>query len=202
MSYIRITTANGQLRLAAAPPPRIVAAPFAFKPVIMPGAPGRLKPQDKSCADADPAHSERPDCATTASLVPHQSPQSQQHQPPDQQPKQAEVESLAQGDEMQSCAKVQSECIATISGMGEELSLIDSLSQITEQGIFELLLPEGESLAVALDMRAGGMTFLLSGSSAALNARLQQQKMELEGVLRQRIGSAVTITVLSSANTA
>lgn len=200
MSYIRITTANGQVRLAAAPSPRTVAAPFMLKPAAIPGAPGRLKSQDKPGTDADPAHSESPDCTTTVLPVPHQSRQSQQQ--PHQQAKQAAVEALAQGGETQSCAKAQSERIVAVSAIGEEISLIDSLSQITEPGIFELLLPEGESLGVALDMRAGGMTFLLSGSSASLNARLQQQKMELEGALRQRIGSAVTITVLSSATTA
>jgi hypothetical protein len=78
----------------------------------------------------------------------------------------------------------------------EDFSLSEELAQMTDSGIFEVLLPDGESLGVAVDVRAAGIGFLLSPSGDKLRTRLEMQKMELEGVLKQRMGRSVKIAIL------
>jgi hypothetical protein len=78
----------------------------------------------------------------------------------------------------------------------EDFSLSDELAQMTDSGIFEVLLPNGESLGVVVDVRAAGIGFLLSPSGDKLRSRLQTQQMELEGVLKRRMGCSVKIAIL------
>jgi hypothetical protein len=78
----------------------------------------------------------------------------------------------------------------------EDFSLSDELAQMSDSGIFEVLLPDGESLGVAVDVRATGIGFLLSPSGDKLRTRLQTQQMELEDVLKRRMGRSVKIAIL------
>lgn len=78
----------------------------------------------------------------------------------------------------------------------EDFSLSDELAQMTDSGIFEVLLPGGESLGVAVDVRAAGIGFLLSPSGDKLRTRLQMQQTELEDVLKRRMGRSVKIAIL------
>ncbi|MFB9241749.1 hypothetical protein IV454_18920 [Massilia antarctica] len=65
-----------------------------------------------------------------------------------------------------------------------------------QQGIFELLLPGGQSLGVVVQATAGGVHFLLSAGGGALEQHLRQNKMELERRLQQRMRKDVRIAVL------
>jgi hypothetical protein len=70
------------------------------------------------------------------------------------------------------------------------------LDQSRESGMFEVLLPGGETLGVAVDVRAEAVDYLLTPPSAGLAAQLRGRQMELAGQLGQRIGRSVRITVL------
>ncbi|MET3133330.1 hypothetical protein AAKU55_003620 [Oxalobacteraceae bacterium GrIS 1.11] len=65
-----------------------------------------------------------------------------------------------------------------------------------QQGIFELLLPDGQSIAVVVNNSPSKLSFLLSASDRALGQRLQEKKMELEQRLQRRIARNVEIAVL------
>ncbi|MFS2008031.1 hypothetical protein ACEN9F_30930 [Duganella sp. CT11-25] len=65
-----------------------------------------------------------------------------------------------------------------------------------QQGIFELLLPGGQSVGVVVQSAAAGVHFLLSAGGGALEQRLRQNKMELERRLQQRMQKDVRIAVL------
>lgn len=70
------------------------------------------------------------------------------------------------------------------------------LAQSHESGMFEVLLPGGETLGVAVDVRPEAVDYLLTPPSAGLAAQLKGRQMELAGQLGQRIGRSVRITVL------
>ncbi|NHZ32683.1 hypothetical protein [Massilia rubra] len=65
-----------------------------------------------------------------------------------------------------------------------------------QQGIFELLLPGGQTLGVVVQPVAGGVHFMLSAGGGVLEQRLRQNKMELERRLQQRMQKDVRIAVL------
>ncbi|MGZ5801331.1 MAG: hypothetical protein ACXWJK_18180 [Burkholderiaceae bacterium] len=86
--------------------------------------------------------------------------------------------------------------IAASQAAAEDMALSDELAKMTDSGIFELLLPDGASLGVAVDVRTSGVGFLLSPSSDNLRTQLQTQQMELEGSLKRRMGCNVKIAIL------
>lgn len=63
-------------------------------------------------------------------------------------------------------------------------------------GVFEVLLPDGSALGVAVDASADTVCYLLTPDSDALAARLRRQQMELAGQVERRIGRSVRLTVL------
>lgn len=70
------------------------------------------------------------------------------------------------------------------------------LAQGPDSGLFEVLLPGGETLGVAVDARPECIDYLLTPASAHLGEQLRGRQMELAGQLRQRIGRSVRVTVL------
>ncbi len=66
----------------------------------------------------------------------------------------------------------------------------------SDNGVFELLLPGGRSLNVAVDSSASRISFLLSTADRALAKQLREKKMELEGRLQRRMGKKTTVTLL------
>ena len=75
-------------------------------------------------------------------------------------------------------------------------ALLDLLPLDGDSGIFELLLPDGERLAVVADVSERLASFLLKPTSDKLRQRLQRRKMELESGVAQRMGRHVRLTVL------
>lgn len=65
-----------------------------------------------------------------------------------------------------------------------------------DDGIFELLMPDGETMGVVVNAQPTQVNFLLSPSNNALGALLQKKKTELEGHLQRLIGRNVTLAVL------
>ncbi|QGZ42136.1 hypothetical protein IP92_05467 [Pseudoduganella flava] len=63
-------------------------------------------------------------------------------------------------------------------------------------GVFEVLLPDGSALGVAVDVSADTVCYLLTPESDTLAARLRRQQMELAGQVERRIGRSVRLTVL------
>ncbi|WEF32229.1 hypothetical protein [Pseudoduganella chitinolytica] len=70
------------------------------------------------------------------------------------------------------------------------------LAQGPDSGVFEVLLPGGETLGVAVDVRPDAVDYLLTPASNRLGEQLRGRQMELAGQLRQRIGRSVRVTVL------
>jgi hypothetical protein len=84
-------------------------------------------------------------------------------------------------------------------GMQDELDsalLAALLAQGPDSGMFEVLLPGGDSLGVAVDARPEAIDYLLTPASERLGEQLRGRQMELAGQLRQRIGRSVRVTVL------
>lgn len=76
-------------------------------------------------------------------------------------------------------------------------ALADSLLPMTsEDGIFEVLMPNGQTMGVAVSTQPTQMRLLLSPSDEKLAERLRRRKMELEGALGRRMNKYVDITVL------
>jgi len=75
-------------------------------------------------------------------------------------------------------------------------TLLDLLPLDGDSGIFELLLPDGERLAVVADVSERLASFLLKPTSDKLRQLLQRRKMELESGVAQRMGRHVRLTVL------
>jgi hypothetical protein len=65
-----------------------------------------------------------------------------------------------------------------------------------DDGIFEVTLPNGKKMGVAVNIQPGAVRFHLSTSDEKLGERLRQRKMELQGHLERRIQRNVDITVL------
>lgn len=66
----------------------------------------------------------------------------------------------------------------------------------SQEGIFELLLPNGQTLGVVVQNSSQRTSFLLNPSDPKLGDRLRHNKMELEDRLQRRIRSNVEIAVL------
>lgn len=79
----------------------------------------------------------------------------------------------------------------------QESALVAALLAETHgRGMFEVLLPGGITLGVAVDMRPGAVDYLLTPASQRMAAQLRGRQMELAGMLEQRIGRSVRVTVL------
>ena len=63
-------------------------------------------------------------------------------------------------------------------------------------GVFELLLPTGDSLGVVVSSQSSALSYLLSPSNDKLAAKLRRGRMELEDKLGQLTHRNVNITVL------
>ena len=79
----------------------------------------------------------------------------------------------------------------------DQTGLIDELAPLAENdGLFEVLLPDGETVSVAVTTSSARVRFLLSTTSAGLGAQLRRRRMELEQHLGRRIGRDVALAVL------
>ncbi|MCA1325661.1 hypothetical protein [Herbaspirillum sp. alder98] len=65
-----------------------------------------------------------------------------------------------------------------------------------DDGIFEVLLPDGARLGVAVDVGEHHVAYLLSPSSEQFRAQINNRKMELQKALMQRMQTDVRLTVL------
>jgi hypothetical protein len=65
-----------------------------------------------------------------------------------------------------------------------------------DDGIFEVILPNGKKMGVAVHIQPGSVRFHLSTSDDKFGDRLRQRKMELRTHLERRIHRNVDITVL------
>lgn len=74
--------------------------------------------------------------------------------------------------------------------------LLELLPADGDSGIFELLMPGGDTLAVVADIGKRQASFLLTPSSERLRGMLKKRKMELENGLTQRMERHVRLTVL------
>ena len=75
--------------------------------------------------------------------------------------------------------------------------LMDKLMPMTsDDGIFEITLPSGETMGVVVNSQPTQISFFLSPSTAKMSDLLRPQQMELEGHLERRIRRNVKITVL------
>ncbi len=74
--------------------------------------------------------------------------------------------------------------------------LMDLLPTGGDSGIFEILMPNGEKMAVVADISNTLASFLLTPSSDRLRNLLQRKRMELERGLVQRMSRHVRLTVL------
>lgn len=76
-------------------------------------------------------------------------------------------------------------------------ALADDLAPLgSNDGIFEVILPSGAVLGVAVSTQASAVRFLLSTPGSGLANQLRRQRMELEGRLERRMGRHVMLTVL------
>ncbi|MFJ3044649.1 hypothetical protein ACIPEN_02355 [Herbaspirillum chlorophenolicum] len=65
-----------------------------------------------------------------------------------------------------------------------------------DDGIFEVLLPDGSRLGVAVDIGEHHVAYLLTPSSEQFRAQINKKKMELQKALMQRMQTDVRLTVL------
>ncbi|WP_170304393.1 hypothetical protein, partial [Duganella radicis] len=63
-------------------------------------------------------------------------------------------------------------------------------------GIFDVVLPNGERMGVVVNGQATALSYLLSPASEQLAGRLRRQRMELEGRMERLTQRNVNITVL------
>ncbi|MDR9851319.1 hypothetical protein [Herbaspirillum huttiense] len=75
-------------------------------------------------------------------------------------------------------------------------ALLDLLPVQAQSGVFEVILPGGETLAVLTDLRESLASFLLAAGSDRLREILLGKRMELEKGLAQRMGRSVRLAVL------
>lgn len=66
----------------------------------------------------------------------------------------------------------------------------------SDNGIFEVTMPNGQQLGVAVNVQPTGVRFLMSPSDNALRDRIKNCRMELEGAVEQHIHKDVEIAVL------
>ncbi|MES2743025.1 MAG: hypothetical protein V4754_19040 [Pseudomonadota bacterium] len=90
------------------------------------------------------------------------------------------------------------EAATAASGAASELDQIEQelVNLGSDDGLFELLLPNQETLAVLVSHSHNGVGFMLTPSAPALKKQLDTHRMELEGRLAQRIGRTTRLTVL------
>ncbi|GAA4016731.1 hypothetical protein [Actimicrobium antarcticum] len=75
--------------------------------------------------------------------------------------------------------------------------LVDQLAPLTaNDGMFEVLIPSGAKLSIALKASANRVQILIGSDSASLGDQLKRKKMELEQRLGRRIGKDVVLAVL------
>lgn len=65
-----------------------------------------------------------------------------------------------------------------------------------DNGIFEVTLPNGQKMGVAVNVQPGNIRYHLSTSDEKMSDRLRQRKMELQGHLERRIQRNVEIILL------
>ena len=65
-----------------------------------------------------------------------------------------------------------------------------------DSGMFEVLLPGGDTLGVSVHVRSHAIDYLLTTASERVATQLRARQMELAGQLGQRIGRSVSVTVL------
>lgn len=65
-----------------------------------------------------------------------------------------------------------------------------------DDGIFEVTMPDGQHLGVAVNVQPSGVRFLMSPSDGTLRDRIKTCRMELKGAVEQRIHKDVEIAVL------
>ncbi|MBB3121942.1 hypothetical protein [Pseudoduganella violacea] len=70
------------------------------------------------------------------------------------------------------------------------------LSNGAGSGIFEVILPNGETLGVAVDSTPAAVTYHLKPACSRTAERLRAQQRELTGHLERRIGKGVSLTIL------
>lgn len=74
--------------------------------------------------------------------------------------------------------------------------LAEALPPAGASGLFEVLLPGGARLGVAIDIGPRYTSLLLMPSSERLRAQIKKKRMELENTLAQRMETSVRLTVL------
>ena len=76
-------------------------------------------------------------------------------------------------------------------------SLVNDLALLgADPGVFEVMMPEGDTLGVSVDHRQQSVMFLLSASNQALAKKLKRQASELQAQLAQRMDTEVGLVVL------
>ena len=73
---------------------------------------------------------------------------------------------------------------ANLSGLGND------------NGIFEVSMPNGQQLGVAVSVQPNGVRFLMSPADSGLRDRIKNCRMELEGAVERHINKDVEIAVL------
>lgn len=79
-----------------------------------------------------------------------------------------------------------------------DLSLLadEILPHCEDDGIFEVTLPDGQTLGVVVNLQGGRARIHLSASDDKLAGKLRRRQMELQGHLERRMQRNVEITVL------
>lgn len=77
-----------------------------------------------------------------------------------------------------------------------EALLAELLSIGKDDGIFEVILPGGQTLGIAVQSHGAEMRLLLSAADERFSARLKRQRTELEDALERRMERGVSIVVL------
>ncbi|MEB0022227.1 hypothetical protein [Actimicrobium sp. CCI2.3] len=76
-------------------------------------------------------------------------------------------------------------------------TLADQLAPLSaNDGLFEVLLPTGKKLSVAVTVTANRLRFLLSSDADDLNEQIKRKKKELEQRIGRRTGKDVNLSVL------
>jgi hypothetical protein len=88
--------------------------------------------------------------------------------------------------------------VAAADGATLEAGLLaDRIAPLTgASGIFEVILPDGQQVGVAVDARPDSVRVHLSWENDKSAARARRCKMELQGRLERRIRKKVDVTVL------
>ena len=111
-----------------------------------------------------------------------------------------------QPDDEQNRVDLQEDGCAQVEQRLETLSALDELAtealaeqlaqRSNDDGMFEILQSDGDTLSVAITQSAGRVSLLLGTSSVVKSAQLLRSKMELEQRLGRRIGKDVVVAVL------